>query len=67
MLNNTYIQDAVDNSSYNSFQRVDLDRMLTENTGSTRTTIANPHTGSSAEVFLGMPLTFNAGIKLSFF
>jgi len=67
MLNNTYIQDAVDNSAYNSFKVTDLDRMLSENTGRSRTTIANPHTGSSAEVFLGMPITFNAGVKLSFF
>ena len=67
MTNNTYIQDAVDNSAYNSFQRVDLDRMLSENSGRKRTTIANPHSGSSAEVFLGIPITFNAGIRLSFF
>lgn len=61
-----YVQDAVDNSSYNSFQRVDLDRMLSENTGRRRTTIANPHTGSAAEVFLGMPQTFNIGVKINF-
>ncbi len=61
-----YIQDAVDNSSYNSFQRVDLDRMLAEETGRERNTIANPHTGSAAEVYLGTPFTFNVGVKVLF-
>ncbi|MCK4662989.1 MAG: TonB-dependent receptor [Bacteroidales bacterium] len=45
-----YIQDAVDNSSYNGFYGYD-NRFS--------------HTVNSAEVFLGLPRTFNAGIKIN--
>lgn len=44
-----YVQNAVDNSSYNSYD-----------------TDLYPHTGSSAEVFFGLPRTFNAGVSLKF-
>ncbi|NPD45783.1 TonB-dependent receptor [Lentimicrobium sp. L6] len=60
-----YVQDAVDNSAYNSFQRIDTDRMLSEDSGRKRTVIANPHTGSAAEVYLGLPFNFNLGVKVT--
>ncbi|MCF6365433.1 MAG: hypothetical protein L3J35_04445 [Bacteroidales bacterium] len=46
-----YIQDAVDNSKYNGFYGYD-NRFS--------------HTVNSAEVYLGLPRTFNAGIKITF-
>jgi len=45
-----YIQDAVDNSSYNGFYGYD-NRFS--------------HTVNSAEVYLGLPFNFNAGVKVS--
>ncbi|MGB4653871.1 MAG: TonB-dependent receptor [Bacteroidales bacterium] len=51
-LNTIYIQDAVDNSSYNAY-RVNKQ-------------IVNPHKADAAEVFLGTPRTFNVGMKLHF-
>ncbi len=47
LFDETYIQDATDNSQYNAW-----------NTGEF------PHTGSSAEVFFGLPRRFNAGISI---
>ncbi len=44
-----YVQNATDNSSYNSYD-----------------TELYSHTGSSAEVFFGLPRTFNAGVSLKF-
>jgi len=46
-----YIQDAVDNSAYNGYKGYD---------GSLS------HTANAAEVYLGMPRTFNLGVKISF-
>ena len=46
-----YIQDAVDNSAYNGYYGYD-DNLS--------------HTANSAEVFLGLPFTFNVGVKVSF-
>ncbi len=46
-----YIQDAVDNSAYNGFYGYD-DRYS--------------HTVNSAEVYLGLPRTFNLGVKIGF-
>ncbi|NQU33460.1 MAG: TonB-dependent receptor [Bacteroidetes bacterium] len=46
-----YVQDAVDNSAYNGYYGYD-DRYS--------------HTVNSAEVFLGLPRTFNVGVKVSF-
>ncbi len=46
-----YIQDAVDNSEYNGFYGYD-NRFS--------------HTVNSAEVYLGLPRTFNAGVKITF-
>lgn len=46
-----YIQDAVDNSAYNGFYGYDN---------------RYSHTVNSAEVFLGLPRTFNVGVKISF-
>ncbi|RLD50277.1 MAG: TonB-dependent receptor, partial [Bacteroidetes bacterium] len=46
-----YIQDAVDNSHYNGFMGYD-DRFT--------------HTVNSAEVYLGLPRTFNAGVVFTF-
>ena len=48
VLDEIYIQDAVDNSPYNSFNDDGI------------------HDASSAEVFLGLPRTFNVGVKLTF-
>ena len=47
-----YISDAIDNSSYNSY-RVDG-------------AIVNPHKADAAEVFLGLPMSFNLGIQISY-
>jgi hypothetical protein len=46
-LDAVYVQDAVDNSQYNSW-------------GGTS------HDADNAEVFLGMPMNFNAGLKVNF-
>jgi hypothetical protein len=46
-----YIQDATDNSSYNAYRDSNGD-------------IVNPHSASAAEVFLGLPRTFNLGISI---
>ncbi|MFA3782783.1 TonB-dependent receptor [Melioribacteraceae bacterium 4301-Me] len=50
LFNTIYIQDATDNSQYNSFN-----------------TVGNQtHSASDAEVYLGMPRTFNIGITFSY-
>ena len=51
-LDELYIQDAVDNSSYNAY-RVDGE-------------IVNSHKADAAEVYLGLPRTFNVGLQLSY-
>ena len=51
LLDEIYIQDAVDNSRYNGFYGDD-NRFS--------------HTINSAEVYLGLPRTFNVGLKFSF-
>ena len=51
LLDAMYIQDAVDNSKYNGFYGYD-NRFS--------------HTVNSAEVYLGLPRTFNAGVVLTF-
>jgi hypothetical protein len=50
LANSLYVQDAVDNSRYNGYYGYD-NRFS--------------HTANSAEVFLGMPFNFNAGVKLT--
>ena len=50
LFNTFYVQDAVDNSAYNGFYGYD-NRFS--------------HTANSAEVFLGLPFNFNAGVKVS--
>ena len=50
LANTLYVQDAVDNSAYNGFYGYD-NRFS--------------HTVNSAEVFLGMPFNFNAGVRIS--
>ncbi len=52
ILDTEYIQDAVDNSSYNSYQ---IDR-----------TIVNPHKADAAEVYFGMPMSMNVGLAIHF-
>ncbi|NOX48363.1 MAG: TonB-dependent receptor [Chlorobi bacterium] len=47
-----YIQDATDNSAYNSYQE--------------NRSIVNPHSADAAEVFLGMPQVFNFGFKINY-
>jgi iron complex outermembrane recepter protein len=51
LLDEIYIQDALDNSSYNGFYGYDN---------------RYSHTANSAEVFVGMPRTFNVGVKFIF-
>jgi len=53
LLDDTYVQDAVDNSAYNAWA----------DWGSPP---HYPHSGSSAEVYFGLPRTFNAGVSLIF-
>ena len=50
LLDTFYIQDAVDNSAYNGYYGYD-NRFS--------------HTVNSAEVYLGLPFNFNAGVKVS--
>ncbi len=52
-----FIQDAVDNSKYNGYKIYD------ENGNKV---FANPHGASAAEVFLGTPRYFNAGLSVRF-
>lgn len=51
-LDEIYVQDAVDNSAYNSYKVNKL--------------IANPHKADAAEVYLGLPRTFNVGLQLTY-
>ncbi|MBU2651591.1 MAG: TonB-dependent receptor [Bacteroidetes bacterium] len=51
LFNTMYIQDAVDNSQYNSYMGADN---------------RNTHSAAAAEVYLGLPRWFNTGIQLSF-
>lgn len=51
LLDEIYVQDAVDNSSYNGYYGYDG---------------ALTHTANSAEVYLGLPRTFNVGARISF-
>ncbi len=51
LLDEVYIQDAVDNSKYNSYMGDD-DQFS--------------HTVNSAEVYLGLPRRFNVGVKFTF-
>jgi len=51
LLDKVYVQDALDNSNYNGYYGYDG---------------ALTHTANSAEVFLGLPRTFNAGVTISF-
>ena len=46
LLDETYIQDATDNSSYNSWDK--------------------NHTADDAEVFFGLPMSFNIGVSFNF-
>lgn len=52
LLDAIYVQDAVDNSRYNAY--------LVDGK------IANPHQADAAEVFLGLPRTFNIGLQLNY-
>jgi len=56
-LDEIYVQDAVDNSSYNAFRLKDADG---------NKYIVNPHGADAAEVFLGLPRSFNVGLSLSY-
>ena len=53
LLDDTYVQDAVDNSAYNAWAQWGSGPYY-------------PHSGSSAEVYFGLPRTFNAGISILF-
>jgi outer membrane cobalamin receptor len=52
LLDEIYIQDAVDNSAYNGNYGVDGTQFN--------------HDVNTAEVYLGLPRTFNAGVKITF-
>ena len=54
-LDAVYIQDAVDNSQYNGYYRED-------DNGN----VLNNHSAATAEVFLGTPMYFNAGLSFNF-
>lgn len=54
-LDAVYVQDATDNSKYNGFKIKDADGNDT-----------NSHSAERAEVFLGLPRYFNAGISVRF-
>ena len=49
LLDEVYVQDALDNSRYNA-----------------RPFRINDHSANAAEVYLGMPTTFNLGLKINF-
>ncbi len=51
LFNNVYIQDAVDNSDYNAYYGPND---------------INSHAASAAEVYLGLPRSFNAGLQINF-
>ena len=53
LLDETYVQDATDNSAYNAWAQWGSGPYY-------------PHSGSSAEVYFGLPRTFNAGISVAF-
>lgn len=53
LLDDIFVQDAVDNSAYNAWAGYHEPPHY-------------PHTGSSAEVYFGLPRTFNAGISVTF-
>jgi len=55
VLDAVYVQDAVDHSQYNGFTIKD-----------TNGDVINNHTAERAEVFLGTPRYFNAGLKIHF-
>jgi len=56
-LDEIYVQDAVDNSSYNSYR-------LKDESGNRY--VVNPHAADAAEVFLGLPRSFNVGLQLNY-
>jgi hypothetical protein len=53
LLDDLFIQDATDNSSFNGYEDENGDYY-------------EPHSASSAEVLLGLPRSFNAGFRLEF-
>ncbi|MFH1196405.1 MAG: TonB-dependent receptor [bacterium] len=58
VLDDLYITDAVDNSSYVAYK-------IDSNDDGTRDKIAESHGASAAEVFIGLPRTFNLGLSLA--
>ena len=54
-LNTMYISDAVDNSRYNGYYGTEIDGIYSLS-----------HTANSAEVFIGLPRTFNVGTRITF-
>ena len=65
LLDEEYISDALDNSSFNSYKVTDVN----DRDGDGRTddtVIANPHKADAAEVYLGLPRTINIGITLNY-
>jgi iron complex outermembrane recepter protein len=58
LFNTLYVQDATDNSSFNGFYQC---------TPNYRPCAADPgHDAQAAEVYLGLPRTFNAGFEVIF-
>lgn len=56
-----YVQDAIDNSQYNSFYQD-----LNKNGAADANEHYNPHSASSAEVYIGMPRRINFGLNINF-
>jgi len=56
VLDTEYIQDALDNSKYNSYKVWDDTKK--------EKVIKNPHKADAAEVFLGLPRFFNIGLSI---
>lgn len=55
VLDELYVSDATDNSQYNAYK-------IKNDNGDQ----INNHSGATAEVFMGIPRTFNAGFRFSF-
>ncbi|MBN2426518.1 MAG: TonB-dependent receptor [Calditrichaceae bacterium] len=60
ILDELYISDATDNSDYSSY-KIDHD-----DNPATDKIIVNPHKADAAEVYMGLPRTFNIGLTLHY-
>ncbi|NCS89308.1 MAG: TonB-dependent receptor [Ignavibacteria bacterium CG2_30_36_16] len=60
LLDEVFVQDAVDNSRYNGYYKDNPDR----NGDTKKNNLDGMHTADDAEVFLGLPRTFNLGFSV---